>query len=93
MLMLHMPVIAYDWDILMPFLALQNTFGNVAMKNELTYNGKDYFNIIEANDFQLNKPDEAKDSVYGQHTEAETLLLHGRHKRRGCGGGQFRVLL
>ena len=60
----HMPVIAYDGDILMPFLALQNTFGNVAMKNELTYNGKDYFNIIEANNFQLNKPDEAKDSVY-----------------------------
>ena len=60
----HMPVIAYDGDILMPFLALQNTFGNVAMKNELTYNGKDYFNIIEANNFQLSKPDEAKDSVY-----------------------------
>ena len=60
----HMPVIAYDGDILMPFLALQNTFGNVAMKNELTYNGKDYFNVIEANNFQLEKPDEAKNSVY-----------------------------
>ena len=69
----HMPVIAYDGDILMPFLALQNTFGNVAMKNELTYNGKDYFNVIEANNFQLEKPDEA-------NKIAEQVLVNKRSR-------------
>ena len=43
----HMPVVAYEDDILMPFLALQNTFGNVTMMVALAYNGKDYFNLSE----------------------------------------------
>ncbi len=60
----NMPVIAYDGDILMPFLALQNSVGNVAMQNVLAYNGKDYFNVVEANNFKMDYPDKAKDSVY-----------------------------
>jgi hypothetical protein len=41
----HMPVLAFEDDILMPFLALQNTFGGLTMQNVLAYNGKDYYNV------------------------------------------------
>lgn len=60
----NMPVIAYEGEILMPFLALQNTIGTVGMSNVLTYNGKDYYNVIEANDYKLDDPEAAKDSPY-----------------------------
>ena len=51
----HMPVIAYEDDLLLPFLALQNTFGAVQFSDEykLAYNGKDYFNIYKAQSFAL----------------------------------------
>lgn len=45
----NMPVIAYEDDILMPFLALQNTFGSIRQNNVLAYNGKDYYNAYNAN--------------------------------------------
>lgn len=64
----HMPVVAYDGDILMPFLALQNTFGNIAMDNELAYNGKDYFNIIKPIDFAVKNPVAASESPYVKAT-------------------------
>ena len=61
----HMPVIPYEDDILLPFLALQNTFGSVCMMNVLAYNGKDYYNAFEANNFLTEEGHEnAKDSPY-----------------------------
>lgn len=53
----HMPVIAYEGDILMPFLALQNTFGTVSASDSygLAYNGKDYYNVYKAQNFALNQ--------------------------------------
>ena len=61
----HMPVIAYEDTVLMPFLALQNTFGAVRMCPVLAYNGKDYFNAFEADDFLLEEEHAAaKDSPY-----------------------------
>ena len=61
----HMPVIAYEDDILMPFLALQNTFGSVRMSTLLAYNGKDYFNVFEAEQFATDDRNVgAKDSPY-----------------------------
>ena len=49
----HMPVIAYEDTVIMPFLALQNSFGSVCMNNMLAYNGKDYYNAFEAKDFLM----------------------------------------
>lgn len=51
----HMPVIAYEDDVLLPFLALQNTFGTTLFsdKYQLVYNGKDYYNIYKAQTFAL----------------------------------------
>ena len=61
----HMPVISYEDTVLMPFLALQNSFGSVRMSNVLAYNGKDYYNAFEANSFTLDeKHTDAKDSPY-----------------------------
>ena len=61
----HMPVIPYEDTILMPFLALQNTFGSVRMSNVLAYNGKDYYNAFEADMFITDEEHaEAKDSPY-----------------------------
>lgn len=61
----HMPVIAYENDILLPFLALQNTFGCVRMNNQLAYNGRDYYNAIEANSFVIKETNTLKkDSPY-----------------------------
>ena len=51
----HMPVIAYEDTILMPFLALQNTFGSIVQNNVLAYNGKDYYNALEAQMFLLRE--------------------------------------
>ena len=51
----HMPVIAYEDTVIMPFLALQNSFGSVYMNNMLAYNGKDYYNAFEAKDFLMNQ--------------------------------------
>ena len=51
----HMPVIPYEDDILMPFLALQNTFGSMIMQNELAYNGRDYYNAVAAEQFMTQK--------------------------------------
>ena len=61
----NMPVVAYEDDILMPFLAMQNTFGAVIQKNLLGYNGKDYYNAFDANYF-ASDPNHAgaKDSPY-----------------------------
>ena len=62
----HLPVIPYEDDILMPFLALQNVFGSIRMSNCLAYNGKDYFNALEATDFASDQKlhPGAKDSPY-----------------------------
>ena len=61
----HMPVIAYEDTLLLPFLALQNTFGSVRMENCLAYNGKDYYNAFEADSFLMDDEHEAaKDSPY-----------------------------
>ena len=59
----NMPVIAYDDDILMPFLALQNTFGAIAQSNLLGYNGKDYYNAYLMSRFAQENA-EAKESPY-----------------------------
>ena len=61
----HMPVIPYKDTVLVPFLALQNTFGSAMMSTVLAYNGKDYFNSFEANNFALEEGHEAaKESPY-----------------------------
>ena len=44
----HLPVFSIEDDILMPFMALQNTYGGITAKNILAYNGKDYYNMQEA---------------------------------------------
>ncbi|WP_408071854.1 S41 family peptidase [Butyrivibrio sp. JL13D10] len=53
----HMPVFLFEDDILMPFLALQNTFGAVTMRNWLAYNGKDYCNLYIANNYLVENSD------------------------------------
>lgn len=60
----RMPVVAYEDDVLLPFLALQNTFGNICMNVCLAYNGRDYYNIREATDYTLYHRDTAKESPY-----------------------------
>ena len=63
----HMPVIAYEDDVLMPFLALQNSFVAVQFSStyQLAYNGKDYYNIYEANMFALgHDPVKTKETPY-----------------------------
>ncbi len=61
----HMPVVLYEDTVLMPFLALQNTFGSVCMSTVLAYNGKDYFNAVSAQAFAGEEGHEAsKDSPY-----------------------------
>ena len=61
----HMPVVAFEDTVIMPFLALQNTFGSIRMKNDLAYNGKDYFNVFEAEKFVvMNNNMAAKESPY-----------------------------
>ena len=61
----HMPVIAYEDTILMPFLALQNIFGSIMQNNVLAYNGKDYYNAFEAEMFLADEEHaEAKQSPY-----------------------------
>jgi|GEM_PF-1052522 len=61
----HMPVIAYEDTVLMPFLALQNTFGSAMMNSVLAYNGKDYYNVFEAGSFAIENGSEAvKESPY-----------------------------
>ncbi|MDO5134175.1 MAG: hypothetical protein Q4D81_14520, partial [Eubacteriales bacterium] len=61
----RMPVIPYDGDILMPFLALQNTFGSIAVNNGLAYNGKDYFNVFGTDQFIMTEENAAAaDSPY-----------------------------
>ena len=61
----HMPVIAYEDDILMPFLALQSTFGCLAGKHVLAYNGRDYYNAFEAAFFAVDPQHTgAKESPY-----------------------------
>lgn len=52
-----MPVFEYDGDVVMPFLALQNTLGAIAWNNVYAYNGKDYFNLYSANDYIMNHSD------------------------------------
>ena len=59
----NMPVIAYEDDILMPFLALQNTFGNIMANVCLVYNGKDYFNVAKASSYAGDNHPEAKDTM------------------------------
>ena len=61
----HMPVIAYEDTVIMPFLALQSSFGSVYMNNMLAYNGKDYYNAFEAKDFLMKAgPDVSENSAY-----------------------------
>ena len=51
----HMPVILYEDTVLMPFLALQNTFGTILQKNYLVYNGKDYYDVFSAELFLIEE--------------------------------------
>ena len=61
----HMPAIAWEDTVILPFLALQNTFGSVCMSNVLAYNGKDYFNAFKANEFAIDPEHKgAKESPY-----------------------------
>ena len=61
----HMPVIAYEDDILMPFLAMHNVFCGVKMNSCMAYNGKDYFNVFMADKFAMDKEHAAsKESPY-----------------------------
>ncbi len=61
----HMPVVLYEDTVLMPFLALQNTFGSACMNNVLAYNGKDYYNAVSAQGFAADEEHAAaKDSPY-----------------------------
>ena len=62
----HMPVVAYEDDILMPFLALQNTIGSVTMQKGFAYNGKDYFNVDEINDAKKIDAEAVKESPYAK---------------------------
>ena len=59
----HMPAIAYEDDIIMPFLALQNSFGSMLGYNVLAYNGRDYYNAFQANNFLGNAKDEDKEAI------------------------------
>ena len=60
-----LPVIAYEDDILMPFMALQNVFGGITSTNVLVYNGKDYYNCAESNMYVANSEDMSlEDSPY-----------------------------
>ena len=61
----QMPVITWEDDILMPFLALQNTFGAITWNNVMTYNGKDYYNVYSVNNYILDEElDPVKDHPY-----------------------------
>ena len=60
----QMPAVAYEDDVLLPFLALQNTFGNICMNVCLAYNGKDYYNIASAANYMLTHMNTAKESPY-----------------------------
>ena len=44
----HFTAYAYGEDVLMPFLALQNTFGLISFRNIFSYNGKDYYDVVTA---------------------------------------------
>lgn len=57
----HLPMILSGEDILMPFLAMQNTFGAVTCQNVLCYNGKDYYNITDLNQYLIGKASEDPD--------------------------------
>lgn len=60
-----MPVIPYEDTILMPFLALQNTFGALRSETFLAYNGKDYYNAFDAYNFTMDEEHaSAKESPY-----------------------------
>lgn len=52
-----MPVIPYGDTVLMPFLALQNVFGGFTCQSRLAYNGRDYFNAFQAQEFITGKED------------------------------------
>ncbi len=61
----HMPVLTYEDTVLMPFLALQNTFGAMRQYSVLAYNGKDYFNAFMAEMYAVGQEHpEAADSPY-----------------------------
>ena len=57
----NLPVIAYQDDILMPFLAVQNIFGAISFNNVFVYNGKDYYNSFSSIMYVSNTGD---DSLY-----------------------------
>ena len=75
----NMPVIAYEDDILMPFLALQNTFGNIMANVCLVYNGKDYFNVAKASSYTMDKTTQAY-ADYGYNSICLLLDLTFGHK-------------
>ena len=60
----HMPVLAVEDDVLMPFMALQNTFGAITWNNVMAYNGKDYYNVNEAASYAAEHSKEAANSPY-----------------------------
>lgn len=62
----NMPVLALEDDILMPFMALQNTFGAITWNNEIAYNGKDYYNVYKVNNLYM---DTEKKPVKNAYTE------------------------
>ena len=49
----HLPIIALEEDLILPFLALQNTFGGVTGRNNFAYNGRDYYNLGAILDYAL----------------------------------------
>lgn len=74
----HMPVVAYEDDIIMPFLALQNTFGTAVMKSTLAYNGKDYYNAFDAINFATD--DKHKPSLESPYYKA---IYSGPFREKG----------
>ena len=66
----HMPMVVYEDDVLLPFLALQNTFGGITAQNNLAYNGKDYYNMAAIIQNAMEASQEGEQ-------EGETLELTG----------------
>ncbi len=53
----NMPVMPFEDDVLMPFLALQNTLGAICWSNVLVYNGKDYYNVSAISSYTMTHED------------------------------------
>lgn len=62
----HMPILTVDDDLLMPFMALQNTFGAITWSNVMAYNGKDYYNVNEVSSYASEHSKKAAKSPYAK---------------------------